>query len=262
MSLCTHGLMLLSFPVHPILTSHTCSPSELTTALMSNELRTPLSYKSTALLSLTYCGLMSSLTDMSTLTASSQVTMPLTQMSTTPRPLETLTSPSTIHLGHRVSKTIQMHTDWLLAFEIAKEAILFAYPHRTKELNSYRKFIIGQFATFGGDSNLHFHVVNLDRAIRLCVAQTNDISFTSYDQFRDLITHHIVIRGTPDANHQPTPGGSKHSKTSASSDEVCKWWNLGRCMSDSCKYKHGCAICGQPHQAKSCGGFKSGEGPK
>jgi len=162
----------------------------------------------------------------------------------------------------RSSKTIRTHSDWLLAFETAKEAILFAYPHRAKELNSYRKFIIGQFAAFGSDSNLHFHVVNLDRAIRLCVAQTNDIAFTSYNQFGDLITHHIVIRRTPDANHQPTPGGSKRSKTNPSSNKVCKQWNLGRCMSDSCKYKHGCAICGQPHQAKSCGVFKSSEGSK
>src|SRR5882724_6014821 len=40
------------------------------------------------------------------------------------------------------SKTIHMHSDWLLTFEVAKEAVLFAYPHRAREFFGYQKFII------------------------------------------------------------------------------------------------------------------------
>src|SRR5882724_5713980 len=144
---------------------------------------------------------MSSLTDMLTSTASSWVTLPSTQMCITLRPLETLTSLNNSSGPSHSSKTIRMHSDWLLAFETTKEAILFTCPHRTKELNSYRKFIIGQFSAFSSNSNLHFHIFNLDHAIRLHVTQTNDITFMSYNQFGDLVTHHIIIRGTPNANH-------------------------------------------------------------
>src|SRR5882724_2077680 len=132
--------------------------------------------------------------------------------------------------------------------------MLFAYPYRSKELNGYRKFIVGQFAAFG-DSNLHFHVVNLDCAIRLRVTQSNDASFTSYDQFKDLITHHVIIRGSPSTSRLPTAAGTKRFRPNTSnSDEVCKRWNLRRCTSESCKYRHACTTCGQHHEAKSCGG--------
>jgi len=92
------------------------------------------------------------------------------------------------------SKTICPHSDWLLAFEVVREAVLFTLPHRAREFFGYCEFIISQFATFGDSSN-HFHVVNLYQAIRLWVAQSNDLSLMSYDQFGDLVTHHVVIRG-------------------------------------------------------------------
>ena len=109
-NLCICGLMHPSLPVHPILMSLACSPSELITSSMSNKPKTPLLSKSTALPSPTYCGLMSSLTDMLTSTASSQVTTPSTQMCITLRPLETLTSPSTTRPDHHTLLKISGHT--------------------------------------------------------------------------------------------------------------------------------------------------------
>ena len=38
------------------------------------------------------------------------------------------------------------HGEWAITFAATKAAFLFAYPHWTKELVEYEKFIVGQFA--------------------------------------------------------------------------------------------------------------------
>ncbi|KAF8591632.1 hypothetical protein K439DRAFT_1656514 [Ramaria rubella] len=71
------------------------------------------------------------------------------------------------------------------------DAVLFAYPHRARELDDYQCFIVGQFAALQ-DTMLHTRVINLDRAIRLRVARLNVYLLTSFDKFNDLVTQHIL----------------------------------------------------------------------
>ena len=63
-------------------------------------------------------------------------------------------------MNSRPSKTIKTNGDWGIAFRRAKRAILFAYPHRSDELNKYKEYIIGQFA--GVEVSQYSRVLNLD----------------------------------------------------------------------------------------------------
>src|SRR5882724_3774911 len=199
---------------------------------------------------------MSSLTDMSTLTASSQVTTPLTQMSATLRPLETSTSLSTIHPGHHTPPKPSGCT------------VTGSWPSRPlKKLSSSHALTEQRNLTATESSSLVSFLPSAATAI--CTSTSSTLTMPldcmSHKPMTSPSCHTIsseILSHTTSSSEElqmpTTSGGSKCSKPNSSSDKVCKWWNLGCCMSDSCKYKHSCAICGQPHQAKSCGGYKSG----
>jgi len=50
--------------------------------------------------------------------------------------------------GLKTSQFICRNGEWVIAFAAAKMAILFTYPHHTRELSDYERFIIGQFVAF------------------------------------------------------------------------------------------------------------------
>jgi len=61
------------------------------------------------------------------------------------------------------AKSIKMNGDWGITFRCMKHAILFTYPHCSKELDKYKEYIIRQFARVVVSQ--HSRVLNLDRAI-------------------------------------------------------------------------------------------------
>jgi len=99
-------------------------------------------------------------------------------------------------------KSIRSHGDWTIAYASVKEAILFAYPHRLKELCEYEKYIIGLFATVAIPVK-YVLIVQLDRAICICIAHSNDMSFTCYHKFNDLVMCHLVMGAQASPNAQP-----------------------------------------------------------
>ena len=142
------------------------------------------------------------------------------------------------------------HGEWAIAFTATKDTVLFIYPHHTREYVKYKKFIVRQFAAIL-DISQHARVVTLDRAIRLRVSRSNDLSLDRIDRFTDLITHHIVYAQTASRQYA---NPSKRARTSCPypDDDICHHWNAGRCVSDTCKFRHVCLMCGLHHQAKSC----------
>jgi len=52
------------------------------------------------------------------------------------------------------TKSISTHGDWLHAFTIAKRAILYLYPERDAELDTYAEFIGGQLTGYGTDPGI------------------------------------------------------------------------------------------------------------
>jgi len=51
-------------------------------------------------------------------------------------------------IGLKTNKSIKMHGEWAIAFAATKAAVLYAYPHRSREFSEYEKFIVGQFSAF------------------------------------------------------------------------------------------------------------------
>jgi len=91
------------------------------------------------------------------------------------------------------SKTIKTHGEWSIAFTMAKQACLFAYPHQADESINYEQFIIGQF-TAQSDSGQHDRVIDLNKVIRLCITRVNYMFLTSFEHFNDLIMHHLITK--------------------------------------------------------------------
>ena len=158
------------------------------------------------------------------------------------------------------NKAVRNYGKWAIAFTATKAAVLFTYPHRTREYIEYKKFIVGQFATILNISQ-HAHVVMLDHAVRLWVSRSNDLSLNRFNRFTDLITHHIVYAQTASRQYA---NPSKRAWTSHPylDDNICRRWNTGRCISDTCKFWHVCLMCGLYHQVKSCPAAKVNDGTK
>ena len=261
---CMVGLVSLSHADLSTLGSQRLSPYQQITSLMLKEPRTHSLYKPISLTSLTHYGLMSSSKSTSTLTTFSLDIMPSNLMHDTLKPSAILTSHSTILLGplDLQIQSVPIVTGYLL-MNLTKKPCSSCILTRQKSSLGIKKFIIGQFSPFGGDSSLHHHVIDLDCAIRLWVIKSNDVSLTSYDQLRDFITQHMIIRCALSSSCFLTVSRSKHQCLNLSnSEEVCKICNLRCCMSEACRHKHSCAICGQCHQVKSCGGTKRSDGAK
>jgi hypothetical protein len=129
------------------------------------------------------------------------------------------------------SRSVQTHGEWVIAFAGLKGAVLFAYPHRASELGEYEQFIIGQFAAFS-DVTQHFRILNLDRAICLCISQSNKLLLISFAQFNGLTTHHLLsIVGASGSKSIPV----KQTKLASDGDiPIRRHWNSGKCSSDSC----------------------------
>ena len=85
-----------------------------------------------------------------------------------------------------------MHGKWAIDFSVTKVAMLITYSHHYREFLEYKKSIVSQFTTFIGLSQ-HSHIIILNCAICLHVAHLNDLFLDKYDQFGDLITHHVII---------------------------------------------------------------------
>ena len=62
------------------------------------------------------------------------------------------------------SKPVTTHGDWAIAFDLARDAYLFAFAHRAEELKLYQWYILQHFAT--KHESEHSRVIALDRAIR------------------------------------------------------------------------------------------------
>ena len=87
------------------------------------------------------------------------------------------------------AKHISSHGDWTIAFDIAKEAYLFAFPHRANEFQKYQRYILQQFAAKAASE--HARVIALDKAIRKRVSERCNLMLCDTTEFSDLQTIHL-----------------------------------------------------------------------
>jgi len=122
------------------------------------------------------------------------------------------------------SKMIHSHREWTIAYTSTKGAILFAYPHRAQELFEYKKYIIGLFAAAAAAVPAkNLLVIQLNWAICLHIACSNNISFILYHRYNDLITHHLIMGTQNGLSNQPSSSSKQTQMNPHGADvEICK----------------------------------------
>ena len=142
------------------------------------------------------------------------------------------------------SKPVTTHGDWTIAFDLTRDAYLFAFAHRAEELKVYQRHILQQFAS--KRESEHLRVIALDKAIRKRVSERRDLLLSDFEQFSDLRTMHLDHFGAAE------PTRASGFNTTASSDkppvrkrnEACRNWNKGVCgRGKNCFYLHVCELC-------------------
>jgi len=139
------------------------------------------------------------------------------------------------------AKHISSHGDWTIAFDIAKEAYLFAFPHRANEFQKYQRYILQQFAAKAASK--HARVIALDKAIRKRVSERRNLMLCDTTEFSDLQTIHLDHYGAG-PSVATTGSSSKSAGSGTKRTEICRNWNEGRCnQANSCYYQHKCETC-------------------
>lgn len=71
------------------------------------------------------------------------------------------------------TKTVTNQAEWITAWTKAAEATVFVFPHRRRELDAYKQYIMDLFISSG--DHIHERIVLLDRKIRNEVAGRRDL---------------------------------------------------------------------------------------
>ena len=158
-----------------------------------------------------------------------------------------------------VSKPVSTHGDWTIAFDLTRDAYLFAFAHRAEELKVYQRYILQQFAT--KRESEHPRVIALDRAIRKRVSERRDLLLSDLDQFNDLQTMHLDHYGAADSGRTSGSSfaGPSDKPPSRKRNEPCRNWNKGICgRGKNCYYLHVCELClKKGHTSDKCPQGKS-----
>lgn len=148
------------------------------------------------------------------------------------------------------TKVIEDAGTWTIAFGRMSSATLFLFPHRARELATYRDYIIGLFAATS--KSFHNRIIAFDRAARKRVSSCRNIELSDFSAFMDIKTAVIdsIGVGVVDAPREPSSGAVRKPKS-----EACNNWNIGRCPLDTgaCRRLHICNVCKKAgHKGPAC----------
>lgn len=181
----------------------------------------------------------------------------------------------TIRLKSKAAtKAVTTSTDWLYCFESYERAVLWAFPHREKELRAYYAQFHRLFRSYA--SNAHIRLINLDRAIRSEIATSTLLKLTDPELFARLREQYLSVDGAgyqanSSSSVRGTSGGSSSSSSTSAKPsartrpkvpEACIQWNSDQCrrVESLCLYLHKCSGCGGGHPQSKCPQTKSGGG--
>lgn len=158
-------------------------------------------------------------------------------------------------------RQVKTGSEWSTAFRRASRAILFLFPHRKEELDSYAEYIESLFAAKQPSS--HHRVILFDSAIRNLVAGGQNTLLTDLEKFQAI--HESILQadgveyasGGSGANSKRTgnskSGGGNSKGGGGKKGDVCRRFN----SKDGCKFdeeecfrKHTCFSCGKTGHGK------------
>ena len=144
--------------------------------------------------------------------------------------------------------------EWSSTWQLASEAVAFAFPHCSQELINYGKFISGEFT--GKLSSSHPRIILYDIAIRNDV-QGGQCTLLTDQQLHMrfwssiLMSDGVVSNSATGANRK-----SAQPRASSSKGDICNRFNgINSCPSsdDDCRYRHICKKCKKPgHEREQC----------
>ena len=120
------------------------------------------------------------------------------------------------------TKAVEMHSNWVSAWDQTVEATLFVFEHRDTELREYGCHITQLFMSL--DAPLHSRIIQYDCAMQNRVAQRRNLLLTNFSEFMDLHILHIQkpgISGSHSEGHTRTVGSSTRHR------DTCRCFNEG-----------------------------------
>ncbi|KAJ7065761.1 hypothetical protein C8F01DRAFT_982130, partial [Mycena amicta] len=155
---------------------------------------------------------------------------------------------------------------WITAFWTWYEAVIFAFPERRTELQTYFRHINDTFSS--KSANVHWRVINYDRAARVHICRTKALLFDDISELTGVRDAHLSNNGVRVNAPQPNgnrklPGKSPAKARRAPPDgqqreydanEVCRRYNRNECTrGTTCRFRHACSGCdGDGHAANDC----------
>lgn len=89
------------------------------------------------------------------------------------------------------ARSVSTHGEWTTAWRRAAKGMLFAFPHRARELEDYEEHITRLFAAVA--PRAHSRVIEFDRAVRERAGSQRNLLLSDYNEFSDLRTCYIEI---------------------------------------------------------------------
>ena len=135
---------------------------------------------------------------------------------------------------------------WSETFTIYCLILTSYFPHRWKDLTTYKLLILRTHRHFSGRAWRSY-----DIAFRQHAAASKLVDWSSMNS--ELFNFH-----TAGASVRPGSGGSASDSLEASgtpaSQVICRSWNRGRCSSQysHCRFAHRCSICAGSHRLVEC----------
>lgn len=165
---------------------------------------------------------------------------------------------NTVFDSTNVDKQIPSPGNWSTAWYKYKDAVVFVYPHRERELRDYAAHIQGAFLVIPDAPE---RVLQYDRRVRMRVAESSSLRLSDfglfYDEYLNSISSFFVSAPAGSTRHNPAQGGNRVRERLP---EICKRYNFGSCNDPSaCRYRHACLRCrNRGHPQSACKDAGSG----
>jgi len=147
-------------------------------------------------------------------------------------------------------KKLHSQSDWWMAFNKYKRALLWAYPHREAELAKYSYHLESKFSS----SAQHARIVSYESAIRRFVHERDDLTLADIHEFSDISFSHLHTDGAEYAAFGKSTDRPKPSSNSKPRNTpICGEYNSKKgCSRDLCRFRHVCRACRGNHARHQC----------
>ncbi|CCO37678.1 hypothetical protein RSOLAG1IB_12236 [Rhizoctonia solani AG-1 IB] len=157
--------------------------------------------------------------------------------------------------GQAPDKKIKTAAEWCYAWNIYSRAVVFAFRHRSSELNAWNDFIMRTFATTA--DLYHDQVISMEASMRRHVFGNQALCLWNRSEVAHLQHAYLSPMGSESRTKRPAPGGTGGDAPKGPKrvrhqvEDICKRFNMGTCVGN-CMYKHSCSDCGGGHSRLAC----------